>query len=82
MIYFTTTDDQAVLIIENGNLERLKSGKPMRTPDGKFMVCYTPDLDWTMEQFKGMLAVTANAVDPAILDFILKEGLKREEVKR
>ena len=82
MIYFTTTDGRAVLIIEGGNLDRLKAGKPMKTPDGKFMVCYTPDIEWTFDQFKGMLAVTTDQVDPKVLDFILKEGLKREEVKR
>jgi hypothetical protein len=82
MIYFTTTDGRAVLIIESGNLERLKSGKPMKTPDEKFLVCYTPDMEWTMDQFQGMLAVTTNSVDPAIMDFILKEGMKRQEIKR
>jgi len=82
MIYFTTMDGQAVLIIESGNLERLKSGKPMKTPDGKFMVCYTPDMEWTAEQFQAMLAVTSEHVDPQVFDFILKEGLKRAKVKR
>jgi hypothetical protein len=82
MLYFTTTNGQATLIIESGNLERLKSGKPMVTPDKKFMVCYTPDLQWTVEQFKAHCAINEMSLDPEILDFILKEGMKREEVKR
>lgn len=81
MIYFTTTDGRAVLIVESGNIERLKSGKMMKTPDEQFLVCYTPDMEWTTDQFKAMLAINRN-VDPAVLDFILKEGMKREEVKR
>jgi hypothetical protein len=46
------------------------------------MVCYTPDLQWTVEQFKAHCAINEMSLDPEILDFILKEGMKREEVKR
>lgn len=54
----------------------------MRTPDGSFMVCYAPDLDWTKDQFQAMCAINNWAVDPETLDFILKEGMKREPVIR
>jgi hypothetical protein len=82
MIYFTIDEgDRACLIIEAGNIARLKSGWVMTTPDGRFMICYTPDMDWTNDQFKAMLAIHKN-IDAEILQFILKEGMKRQEVKR
>jgi len=50
VIYFTTTDGRACLIIEMENLNRLVDGKPMKTPDDAILVCYTPDMAWTAEQ--------------------------------
>ncbi len=82
MIYLHTTDGQAFMFIEQGNLDRLKSGKPMSTPDGKFMLCFAPDIEWTTEQIQAMVAINGNQLDPATLEFIYREGLKREVIVR
>lgn len=82
MIYLGLNNGGAMLIIEPGNIDRLKAGKPLVSPDRKFAVVYTPDIDWTMEQISAMTAVTDNHIDPDLINFIIAEGLKREEVKR
>jgi hypothetical protein len=81
MIYFTTTDGKACLIIEQGNLDRLRVGKPMSTPDGKFMICYTPDLLRLAPLIQGMIT-GGDGFDAVKFDAILKESLTWPEVKR
>lgn len=80
MIYAITESDQYVLIIEPGNLKKLKEGRPMRSPDDKVVVCYTPDMPWTIEAMKG--AMRGGKVDTDLLIAILEEAAKRPEVVR
>lgn len=79
MIYFVC-GEQAVLIVEPTNIDRLVSGKPMITLDRKFMVLYTPDMKFTETQLMDMLL--SGTVDPEKLDQVMKESLKREKVRR
>jgi len=82
MIYILAADDRALLVIEPTNIDRLKAGEPLISPDGKLVVLYTPDAEWTMGQIQSMCSATDFMVDGELMDFIIKEGLKRPEVKR
>jgi len=82
MIYFTTTDGKAVLIIEQGNLDRLRAGLPMSTPDKKVLVCYTPDVERLHPKIEELIKSDSGAFDAAKFDAILKESLSWPEVRR
>lgn len=82
MIYFTTTDGKAVLIIEQGNLDRLRAGLPMSTPDKKFLVCYTPDVARLQPEIEKLIEDESGAFDAEKFDAILKESLSWPEVRR
>lgn len=82
MLYFTTVSRQHVAIIEPSNIDKLKEGKPLLTPDGKIMVAYTPDMEWFQNHFRAMIGISNSSVDAKLLDFLLKEGLKRPTVMR
>lgn len=82
MIYLTTLNQQSLCILEPGNWERIRAGEPLKTPDQAFLIAYSPDIVWTLDHLKGMIAACEGSVDPKVLDFILKEGLKRPEVRR
>jgi hypothetical protein len=80
VIYFTTTDGRACLIIEPGNIQRLKEGKPMVTPDDKFMVCFTPDMPWTCEQV--LSAQSQGKITPEQIAKIIDDGKTRSTIDR
>lgn len=42
MLTFPLNDDASLIVIEPGNLARMKKGKPLRV--GNHLVCFTPDL--------------------------------------
>jgi hypothetical protein len=81
MIYFTTTDGKAMLIVEQGNLDRLRIGKPMSTPDGKFIICYTPDLVRLWPEIEALVQ-GGDGFDVEKFDAILKESLSWPEKRR
>jgi hypothetical protein len=80
VIYIITDDQHIVMVVGPNNLAKMKAGFPMISPDGVILVAYTPDVQWTGEQIKAMIAVSSGKFDPQIVDFILKEGLRRPEV--
>ena len=67
--------DRSLIVIEPGNIQLMKEGKPLNLPFNMGMV-YTPDIVWTMEQ---ILAV-GNVLSIEKLAEILQESLKRPEV--
>jgi hypothetical protein len=77
-----------LIVLEPGNLERLKSGKPILKKMGEFlpmaprgmelMIAYTPDIEWVGEQCKGL----DFNFDGLILAQILEASLTREPVIR
>ena len=81
MIYFTSKNGQHFMILEPGNLDRLQAGEPLKTPDGKIVVLFTPDMPWTMKQLEQIFARAEKTMTPAEFDRILKEGMKRPEVR-
>jgi hypothetical protein len=50
MIYMKTTDGLHLVILESGNLERLKKGLPAVTPNGEVMIAWTPDPVWLADK--------------------------------
>lgn len=50
MLYLTGSDGFRLLILETANLERIKEGKPLVTPDKKTLVAWTPDPVWLADR--------------------------------
>jgi hypothetical protein len=83
VIYFTMPGGTgACLVIEPGNIDRLKRGEPIKSPDGNILICLVNDMPWFEQEFKAMLAIGGASIDPKIFDFLIREGMKRPEVKR
>jgi hypothetical protein len=80
MIYFRTTDGRACMVIEMENLNRLVDGRPMKSPDGMILVCYTPDMAWTAEQVAlfGDPEKVTGAQLAEIIDASMKRGKQKE----
>jgi len=72
MIYFITTEQQHVAIIDYRNIKQLVVGHPMTTPDRKFLVAYVPDVDKFMIDFKPL--VESGQLDAEQLDVLLKKA--------
>jgi hypothetical protein len=76
MIYMTGTIDgqeMAIVVLETESLERLKKGEPAKTPDGKILICWTPDIDW----LAGKLQDTAGG--GADVARLIEESAKRPQ---
>jgi hypothetical protein len=82
MIYFTTKDGQAIAIVEPGNLDQMRSGEPLVTPDRKFMMAYVPDMRWFHTRFQKMVHESQGVIDAEALDALLKEALKQHVIRR
>lgn len=48
MIYMT--GDVTIIVLETGNLDELKKGRPARSPDGKVVLAWTPDPVWLADK--------------------------------
>jgi hypothetical protein len=66
-----------LIILEPGNIERLKEGRLAVTPDRSISIAYAPDHVWLQEQ---IFKIGANKLTPADLTRLLEEGLSRPEV--
>jgi hypothetical protein len=71
MLYMT--GDVTIIVLESGNLEALKKGRPAKSPDGKVVICWTPDPVWLAEQ------IAKSDGDGAIIGRLIDESLKRQE---
>jgi|HubBroStandDraft_6_1064221.scaffolds.fasta_scaffold165104_2 hypothetical protein len=49
MLYMTA-DELHIVVLETANLEELKKGRPAKTPDGKVLICWTPDPVWLADK--------------------------------
>jgi len=72
MIYMTA-DKLHVVVLETGNLEKLKQGKPATTPDGEVLICWTPDPVWLADKI-----IDADG-DAAKIVELITEAVKRPE---
>jgi hypothetical protein len=51
MIYMKTADGEVrIIVLEAGNIEQLKAGKPAKTADGTVFIAYTPDPVWLADK--------------------------------
>jgi len=80
VIYGIAKNGQRILILEPGNIARIKSGQPLKSPDEQIMIAYCPDIEWLKQTIAPMVAL--GELDVAVLDATLKEGLKRLPVMR
>ena len=51
MIYLTGGDIH-IVVLEQGNIDEIKKGRPAKTPDGKVVICWTPDPVWLADKIK------------------------------
>lgn len=66
MIYLNFGDDNRILVLETENLEEIKKGRPIATPDGLVAVAWTPDPEWLAQQIMnsdGTIGTIAKLVD-------------------
>lgn len=76
MIYMTGENKETrqpcrVIIISDGHLKRLKDGRPLKTPDGEVVICWTPDEPWLAERIADTNGDTTKVAD------LLAESLTR-----
>lgn len=68
MLYMTGEGGLKIVVLETGNLEELKKGRPAKTPDGSVLICWTPDPVWLADKIldsNGDTAKIAAAIDEA-----------------
>lgn len=82
MIFIGMKDGSTLIILEPGNIERMRDGKPLISPDNRVMVAFTPDMEWTQDRIMEMLRNAGGKVDPKLVDDILRAGLNRPVVIR
>lgn len=74
MIYMKAADGTVIIVINQGNLAKLKEGKPLITPLEDVLVVYQPDLMWTSDRLQKASKEIKTAHD---IDVIFKEGMKQ-----
>ena len=72
MLYMTG-DNVTIIVLETGNLEELKKGRPATTPDGKIVFAWTPDPVWLADQ------IAHSGGDGEAIAKLIAEGAKRAE---
>ena len=51
MIYMKSSDGTVkVIVLEAQNLDRIREGKPAKTPDGSVLIAFTPDPVWLADK--------------------------------
>jgi hypothetical protein len=76
MLALRTTQGQTLYILEPSNLDKLKNGEPIQLSNGD-LIAYSPDPEWVMDR----VIAEFGKMNPAKLDNVLKESLKRPEVR-
>ena len=81
MIYMQSKDGQHVIILEPANLDHLRVGGIVKTPDAKHSVClaFSPDIVWTSQRLKHL--VEGEGIDVEGLERLLTESQHRPEVR-
>lgn len=72
MIYMTGQDVK-ILVLETVNLDELKKGRPLKTPDGSVFVAWTPDPVWLADKLMDCDG------DPSKIGALIDEAAKRPE---
>lgn len=76
MIYLNF-DGKKMVILEPGNIERLKQGRIAATADKEVVLAYAPDHVWLQQE---IFKIGAQNLKPEDIARLLDEGLKRPEV--
>lgn len=51
MLYMIGDDGNLkIIILETGNIEEIKKGRPAKTPDGTVLIAWTPDPVWLADK--------------------------------
>lgn len=73
MIYLTSETGAKIVVLEPGNLEELRKGRPATTPDKSVLIAFTPDPVWLADK---LLDCDGSAAAVAAL---IEEAAKRPE---
>lgn len=72
MLYMTA-GDLKIIILETGNLEEIKKGRPARTPDGSVLIAWTPDPVWLADK------ILETGGDGAAIGKLIDEAAQRPQ---
>lgn len=74
MLYMKTEDGNLhIVVLETGNLEELKKGRPAKTPDGSVLIAWTPDPVWLADK------IMDSQGDPKKIAQLIDEAAKRPQ---
>lgn len=74
MIYMKSTDgDVKIVVLETKNLELMKQGKPVKSPDGSVLIAWTPDPVWLADKLMDCDG------DPIAIGRLVDESSKRSQ---
>ena len=73
MIYMRGGDDLAIIVLESGNLEEMKQGHPVKTPDHKILIAWTADPVWLADK------ILDSHGDVELIGKLIDEAAKRPE---
>lgn len=69
MIYMKSEEgDVRIVVLESANIDRIREGKPAKTPDGSVLIAWTPDPVWLADKImdaKGDAAAIGRLIDEA-----------------
>lgn len=69
MLYMHAKDGSIkIIVLESANLEELKKGRPIKTPDGTVCIAWTPDPVWLADKImdtNGDSSAIAQLIDEA-----------------
>jgi len=72
MLYMTAGDVK-IIILETGNLEEIKKGRPAHMPDNSVMIAWTPDPVWLADK------IMESNGDGALIGKYIDEASKRPQ---
>lgn len=73
MLYMTGTGGLKIVILETGNLEELKKGRPATSPDGSVLIAWTADPVWLADR------ILDSGGDAAKIAALIEEAAKPPE---
>jgi hypothetical protein len=83
VIYMQGKNGQHIIILEPSNLDQLKTGRVVHTPDNDkcTLLMYSPDIVWTGTQIKKAFHMADGSIDVEELQRIVDESQSRPEIR-
>jgi hypothetical protein len=72
-VLYLTGEGIAIVILEKGNIDEILKGRPAKTPDGKIIICFTPDPVWLADKIQD------TSGDAAQIGRLIEEASKRPQ---